>query len=58
MRVIITGGSVKLVEQARITVNLEERLTYYHEFQKLFMEDVPALPLYVPIYTYALGSTC
>ena len=44
----------EIVEQARITVNKEERLAYYHEFQKLFMVDVPALPLYVPIYTYAL----
>jgi len=44
----------EIVEQARITSNREDRLAYYYEFQKLFMEDVPALPLYVPIYTYAL----
>jgi peptide/nickel transport system substrate-binding protein len=46
----------EILEQARITVNREERLAYYHEFQRLFMEEVPALPLFVPVYTYALDS--
>jgi ABC-type transport system substrate-binding protein len=43
-----------VIEQARITVNREERVTLYHEFQQIFMEHVPALPLYVPIYTYGV----
>ncbi len=44
----------ELIEQARITVDYEQRLALYHEFQQLFMVEVPAIPLYVPIYTYAL----
>ena len=46
----------EIVEQARITVNRGQRLSLYHEFQQLFMEEVPALPLYVPIYTYGVDS--
>jgi peptide/nickel transport system substrate-binding protein len=46
----------ELVEQARITVKRDERLTLYREFQQLFMEEVPALPLYVPIYTYGMDT--
>jgi peptide/nickel transport system substrate-binding protein len=46
----------EIIEQARITVNPEERLRLYHEFQQLFMEEVPAIPLYVPVYTYALDT--
>ncbi|MGC9348623.1 MAG: peptide ABC transporter substrate-binding protein [Anaerolineae bacterium] len=46
----------ELVEQARITVKRDERLQLYREFQQLFMEEVPALPLYVPIYTYAMDT--
>jgi len=44
----------EVIEQARITVNREERVTLYREFQQIFMEHVPALPLYVPIYTYGV----
>ena len=46
----------EVLEQARITVNREARLGLYHEFQQLFMEEVPAIPLYVPIYTYAVDT--
>ncbi|NLE46410.1 MAG: peptide ABC transporter substrate-binding protein [Chloroflexi bacterium] len=44
----------EVVEQARIAVSREERRTLYREFQQLFMEELPALPLYVPVYTYAV----
>jgi peptide/nickel transport system substrate-binding protein len=44
----------EVIEQARITVRRDERLRFYREYQQLFMEEVPALPLYVPVYTYAL----
>ena len=46
----------EVLEQARITVNREARLNLYYEFQQLFMEEVPAIPLYVPIYTYAVDT--
>jgi peptide/nickel transport system substrate-binding protein len=44
----------ELVEQARITVRRDEREALYREFQQLYMELLPALPLYVPVYTYAM----
>ncbi|HQE94186.1 MAG TPA: ABC transporter substrate-binding protein [Anaerolineae bacterium] len=44
----------EVIEQARVTINPQQRLTLYHEFQQLFMGEVPAIPLYVPVYTYAI----
>jgi len=44
----------EIIEQARITVNPAQRLALYQEYQQLFMAEVPALPLYVPVYTYAI----
>jgi peptide/nickel transport system substrate-binding protein len=46
----------ELVEQARVTLRRDDRVTLYREFQQLFMEELPALPLYVPVYTYALDT--
>jgi len=46
----------ELVEQARTTVRRDERVTLYREFQQLFMQEVPAIPLYVPVYTYGLDT--
>jgi peptide/nickel transport system substrate-binding protein len=42
------------LEQARVTVNLQDRIKYYRNFQILFTQDLPALPLYYPVYTYAV----
>jgi peptide/nickel transport system substrate-binding protein len=44
----------EVLEQARTTVDRSQRIALYREFQQLFMEEVPALPLYVPVYTYAI----
>lgn len=44
----------EIIEQARTTPRRDERLALYKEFQQLFMEEVPAIPLYVPVYTYAM----
>ncbi len=46
----------EVLEQARTTINRDKRLALYREFQQLFMEQVPALPLYVPVYTYAVDA--
>jgi peptide/nickel transport system substrate-binding protein len=43
------------MEQARITVNLQERAKFYRNFQIIFAQDLPALPLYYPMYTYAVA---
>jgi peptide/nickel transport system substrate-binding protein len=44
------------VEQARIIVNRERRRGLYYEFQEIFAQEVPALLLYVPVYTYGVDE--
>jgi peptide/nickel transport system substrate-binding protein len=44
----------ELIERARITVRREERAALYAQYQQVFMRELPALPLYVPVYTYAV----
>lgn len=46
----------EIVEQARITLNREQRLELYYEFQDVFAQEVPALLLYVPVYTYGVDE--
>jgi peptide/nickel transport system substrate-binding protein len=43
------------LEQARITVNMTERARLYRNFQIIFAQELPALPLYNPMYTYAVS---
>jgi len=62
----ITGGqnyarwddrrASEYLEFARITVDLEKRERMYHNFQVRFTQELPALPLYYPVYTYAVDS--
>lgn len=42
----------KLMEAARQTDELESRKSLYREFQRVFRQDAPSIPLYFPIYTY------
>ena len=42
------------IEQARITIDLAERKRLYHNFQSIFASELPALPLYYPVYNYAV----
>ena len=44
------------LEQARITVDLVERASLYRNFQVVFAEELPALPLFYPVYTYAVSQ--
>jgi len=46
----------EVIEQARLTVDRTQRVALYGEFQQIFMDEVPAIPLYVPIYTYAVDA--
>ena len=48
----------EVLEQARIRIEegQEGRWALYHEFQDIFAEEVPALLLYVPIYTYGVDA--
>ena len=44
------------LEQARITTDLAERARLYNNFQVRWSQELPALPLYYPVYTYAVSS--
>jgi peptide/nickel transport system substrate-binding protein len=44
------------LEYARVTVDLEKRERVYHNFQVRFAQELPALPLFYPVYTYAVDS--
>jgi len=45
------------LEQARTVNDITERIKLYRNFQVLFSEDMPAIPLYYPIYTYAVDRS-
>lgn len=43
----------KLLEDGRSTLNIEERKKYYEQFQKVIIDDAPAIFIYHP-YTYTV----
>lgn len=43
------------LEQARITTNLIDRSLFYRNFQVVFEEDLPAIPLFYPVYNFAVS---
>ncbi len=44
------------IEEARVTTNFAERKRLYHNFQAIFADELPSLPLYYPVYNYAVDS--
>ncbi len=44
------------LERGRRANDRAERVKAYAEFQSAFAEDVPAVPLYLPTYEYAIGT--
>ncbi len=46
----------KLLEAARAITNTGQRNDYYFEFQEIFAEEIPALILFHPVYTYAVSK--
>jgi peptide/nickel transport system substrate-binding protein len=46
----------EVIEQARVVSNAERRKGLYYEFQELFAQEMPALLLYVPAYTYGVDE--
>jgi peptide/nickel transport system substrate-binding protein len=44
------------LEQARISIDTGERARLYRNFQVRFSQELPALPLYFPVYSYALST--
>jgi peptide/nickel transport system substrate-binding protein len=47
----------KLLESARRELDREKRQKMYYRFQDIFAEELPALPLYYPVYTYAVDQS-
>jgi peptide/nickel transport system substrate-binding protein len=46
----------EILEEARLTADQTQRIALYREFQDIFAEELPALPLYYPVYSYALNK--
>lgn len=44
------------LEQARVTVDLNERTRRYRNFQVRFAAELPALPLFYPVSSYGLSN--
>jgi peptide/nickel transport system substrate-binding protein len=47
----------ELLEQARITLDLETRARLYFRFQSRFADQTPALLLFYPVYSYAVDGS-
>lgn len=45
----------EILEKARVSADNAEREKMYREFQDILAEEVPAILLYSPTYTYAIG---
>ena len=45
-----------IMEAARQTAAMDARRDLYAQFQELFVQDVPSVPLYYPVYTYFVSS--
>ena len=44
------------LEQARVTADYSLRAKLYRNFQVIFAKELPALPLYVPVYSYGVDE--
>ena len=44
------------LEQARVTADPTMRTRLYRNFQVVFSKELPALPLFVPVYSYGVDS--
>ncbi|MEI8133082.1 MAG: peptide ABC transporter substrate-binding protein [Leptolinea sp.] len=47
----------EMLEQGRITTNLDERSRLYRNFQLIFEDEVPAIPLFYPVYAWGADVT-
>jgi peptide/nickel transport system substrate-binding protein len=46
----------EIMEEARMTADQSQRLALYWEFQDIFAEQLPALPLFHPVYSYGVNT--
>jgi len=53
----LQNGTIdRLLEQGRTTLERDLRIPIYWQFQEEFIQEVPAIPLYYPVYTYILPA--
>ena len=45
------------LEEARVIRDVEERAKLYRNFQVIFSDEMPALPLFFPVYSFAVDSS-
>lgn len=45
------------LEEARVSQDLGERAKLYRNFQVIFSDELPAIPLFYPIYTFAVDKS-
>lgn len=53
---VIDDRTSEALERARRESNGVNRVELYHEFQRLFQERAIAIPLYYPLFTYAVND--
>ena len=46
----------KLMEDARATTDENQRRALYQQIQAIFAEELPALPVFYPVYTYGVSD--
>jgi len=44
------------LEEARVSIDRAQRTRLYRNFQNHFVNEVPAIPLYYPVYSYGVSS--
>ncbi len=47
----------EVLSEARQTSDIERRMVLYREFQQVFAEQVPSIPLFYPVYNYFVDNT-
>lgn len=45
------------LEEARILTDYDERARLYRNFQVIFTDELPALPLYYPVYSFGINQS-
>lgn len=53
----VSSTASEYIEQARVISDTEMRIKLYRNFQVLFAEDLPSLPLFFPVYNYAVKDS-
>ncbi|HEY74922.1 MAG TPA: peptide ABC transporter substrate-binding protein [Thermoflexia bacterium] len=46
----------EIIETARIVTDRQQRIDLYREFQQVFADEVPAILLFHPVYTYGVSN--